>query len=96
MKFGVKFGEIFRATFSRGLGVRQKISLKFHVKNGVENGKFHANFSLCWCAALTRVFKKSTATWGSISDFLGDFLGNKEHLALLGTTIETFKQAPIS
>ena len=26
--------------------MRQRISPKFHVKNGVENGKFHANFTL--------------------------------------------------
>ena len=26
--------------------MRRKISPKFHVKNGVKNGKFHANFTL--------------------------------------------------
>ena len=30
----------------QGLGVQRKISPKLHVKNGVENGNFHANFTL--------------------------------------------------
>ena len=42
--------EIFWWNFPRyvfqGLGVRGKISPKFHVKNGVKNGQFHANFTL--------------------------------------------------
>ena len=38
--------EIFRATFSKDLGARGKISPEFHVENGVKNGKFHANFTL--------------------------------------------------
>ena len=41
----VKIFSVFRYVF-QGLGVRRKISPKFHVKNGVENGKFHANFTL--------------------------------------------------
>ena len=35
-------GDIFRATFSRVW----VCDGKFHVKNGVKNGKFHANFTL--------------------------------------------------
>ena len=35
-------GEIFRATFSRVWVCKGK----FHIKNGVQNGKFHANFTL--------------------------------------------------
>ena len=31
--------------------MRRKISPKFHVKNGVKNGKFHANFTLPGCSA---------------------------------------------
>ena len=42
MNFGVKFCEIFRATFSRVW----VCDGKFHVKNGVKNGNFHANFTL--------------------------------------------------
>ena len=30
---------------------RRKISPKFHSKNGVKNGKFHANFTLLWRGA---------------------------------------------
>ena len=30
----------------QGLDVRVKISPKFHFKNGMKNGKFHANFTL--------------------------------------------------
>ena len=37
----------------QGLGVRWKISPKFHVKNGVKNGKFHANFTLLGRSAET-------------------------------------------
>ena len=50
VKSGVKFGEIFRATFSRVLGVRRKISPKFHFKNGVKTENF-TQMSLCWGAA---------------------------------------------
>ena len=31
--------------------MRRKISPKFHVKNGVKNGKLHANFTLLWRSA---------------------------------------------
>ena len=46
VKFGVKFWWNFPCYVFQGLGVRRKISPKFHVKNGVKNGKFHANFTL--------------------------------------------------
>ena len=46
VKFGVKFWWNFPRYVFQGLGVRRKISPKFHVKNGVQNGKFHANFTL--------------------------------------------------
>ena len=46
VKFGVKFWWNLPRYVFQGLGVRRKISPKFHVKNGVENGKFHANFTL--------------------------------------------------
>ena len=46
VKFGVKFWRHFPCYVFQGLGVRRKISPKFHVKNGVKNGKFHANFTL--------------------------------------------------
>ena len=46
VKFGVKFWWNFPSYVFQGLGVRRKISPKFHVKNGVKNGKFHANFTL--------------------------------------------------
>ena len=46
VKFGVKFWWNFPRYVFQGLGVRRKISPKFHVKNGGENGKFHANFTL--------------------------------------------------
>ena len=36
----------FSALRFPGLGMRRKISPKFHVKDGVKNGKFHANFTL--------------------------------------------------
>ena len=42
VKFGVKFWWNFPCCVFQGLGVRRKISPKFHVKNG----KFHANFTL--------------------------------------------------
>ena len=46
VKLGVKFWWNFPRYVFQGLGVRRKISPKFHVKNGVKNGKFHANFTL--------------------------------------------------
>ena len=46
VKFGVKFWWNFPCYVFQGLGVRRKISPKFHVKNGVKNRKFHANFTL--------------------------------------------------
>ena len=39
-------GEIFHATFSRVWVYETKISPKFHVENGAEKLKFHANFTL--------------------------------------------------
>ena len=46
VKFGVKFWWNFPSYVFQALGVRRKISPKFHIKNGVKNGKFHANFTL--------------------------------------------------
>ena len=46
VKFGVKFWWNFPCYVFQCLGVRRKISTKFHVKNGVKNGKFRANFTL--------------------------------------------------
>ena len=46
VKFGVKFMWNFPCYVFQDLGVRRKISPKFHVKNGVKNGKFHADFTL--------------------------------------------------
>ena len=46
MKFDVKFWGNFPCYVFQGLGVRRKISPKFHVKNGVKIGKFHASFTL--------------------------------------------------
>ena len=46
VKFGVKFWWNFPHYVFQGLGVRRKISPIFHVKNGVKNGTFHANFTL--------------------------------------------------
>ena len=46
VKFGVKIWWNFPRYVFQGLGVWRKISPKFHVKNGVKNGKFHANFTL--------------------------------------------------
>ena len=46
VKFGVKFWWNFLRYVFQGLDARRKISPKFHIKNGVKNGKFHANFTL--------------------------------------------------
>ena len=51
VKFGVKIWWNFPCYVFQGLGVWRKISPKFHVKNGVKNGKFHANFTLPGCSA---------------------------------------------
>ena len=53
VKFGVKFWWNFPRYVFQGLGVRRKISPKFHIKNGVENENF-TQVSLCWGAALTQ------------------------------------------
>ena len=46
MKFGVKFWWNFPCYVFQGLGVQRKISPTFHVKSGVKNRKFHADFTL--------------------------------------------------
>ena len=46
VKFGVKFWRDFPCYVFQGLGVRRKISPKFHVKNGAKNGTIHAKFTL--------------------------------------------------
>ena len=44
MKF---WREMFRVLRFPGFGrARENFTSKFHVKNGVQNGKFHANFTL--------------------------------------------------
>ena len=61
---GVKFGWNFPCYVFQGLGVRRKISPKFHVKIGVKNGKFHANFTLQTCSAdRNRRHNLGTETW---------------------------------
>ena len=65
VKFGVKFWWNFPCYAFQGLGVRGKLSPKFHVNNGVKNGKFHAN-SLCWGAAL---MKYSTSHYNYIRSY---------------------------
>ena len=70
VKFGVKFWWNFPRYVFQGLGVRRKISPKFHVKNGVKNGKFHANFTLpgrgadIWCSRyFTPCMNPVTTAW---------------------------------
>ena len=46
VKFGLKFWWNFPCYVFQGLGFRGKLSPKFHAKNGVKNGKFHAIFTL--------------------------------------------------
>ena len=58
VKIGVKFWWNFPRYVFQGLGVRRKISPKFHVKNGVKNGKFHANFTLLGHSAADLPFWK--------------------------------------
>ena len=53
VKFGVKFWCNFPRYVFQGLGVRRKISPKFHVKNGVKKTENFTQISLCWGAALT-------------------------------------------
>ena len=55
MKFDVKFWCTFPCYVFQGLGVRRKISPKFHVKNSVKNGQFHANFTLLGRSADTKL-----------------------------------------
>ena len=43
---GVRFGVRFSVLRFPGFGCAREISPKFHVKNGVKNRKFHANFTL--------------------------------------------------
>ena len=54
--------------------MRRKISPKFHVKNGMKNGKFHANFTLLGRSAEeTQIFH--FVSLATAADRCGDFLG---------------------
>ena len=70
VKFGVKFWWNFPRYVFQGLGVRRKISPKFHVKKGVKNGKFHANFTLLGCSA-----ENPSARAGGIAKKAGSKMG---------------------
>ena len=52
----------------QGLGARRKISPKFHVKNGVKNGRFHANFTLLVRSADLRPRSLGPATTQNLSE----------------------------
>ena len=60
VKFGVKFWWNFPCYVFQGLGVRRKISPKFHVKNGVKKTENFTQISLCWSAALRIGSRKGT------------------------------------
>ena len=64
----------------QGLGVRRKISPKFHVKNGVENGKFHANFTLLGRSADPSLFEPARRSRVSSFHPLLDGVGLKKAL----------------
>ena len=67
VKFGMKFWWNFRCYVFQGLGVRGKIAPKFHVKKGVKNGKFHANFTLLGRSAEKRLLQKSEGNFSEQS-----------------------------